>query len=166
MEKMWAPWRMEYIKQPKEDSGCILCTKPRQSPDNDRDNLILYRGEHSFIIMNRYPYNNGHLMICPYLHTVDMADLDTDAVGEIWRLADQSVKIIRKAFRAEGFNIGINLGRTAGAGIDDHLHVHLVPRWNGDTNFMPVIGETKVISQGIFETYDDLLPFFNNPVTG
>lgn len=158
MEKMWAPWRSTYLQECEPAPGCIFCTKPQQ--DCDRDNLIVYRGRHSFIICNRYPYNNGHLMLVPYHHTNVMGDLDAGTIAEIWRCADCAVSILTRQFRAQGFNIGMNLGRTAGAGIDQHLHLHLVPRWNGDTNFMPVVGEVKVISQGLWDAYDALFPLF------
>ena len=160
MDKLWAPWRMKYVQAiDKDNDGCIFCTKPEET--NDRDNLILYKGEKCFVIMNLYPYNNGHLMIVPYIHTSDINDLDSDTILEMWKLINKSVEILKNLFRAEGFNIGINLGRTAGAGIDQHVHMHIVPRWNGDTNFMPAIGETKVISQGLHDAYDMLVELFN-----
>lgn len=158
MERMWAPWRTTYIQNAGAEDGCIFCTKPKMSCD--RDNLIVHRGRTCFTIFNRYPYNNGHLMFVPYRHTASMSDLDGETVTEIWRCADCAVSILTTKFRAQGFNIGMNLGRTAGAGIDQHLHLHLVPRWNGDTNFMPVVGQTKVISQGLWDAYDALLPLF------
>ncbi len=148
--KLWAPWRIEYITNPKEE-GCFLCNYPKEQ--NDVDRLILYRGKYSFVIMNFYPYNNGHLMIAPYQHTSEISDLDTDTRIEIFGLLDKSVAILRETINAEGFNIGLNLGAVAGAGIKDHLHWHIVPRWQGDTNFMPVLGHTKVLSEGLKETY-------------
>jgi ATP adenylyltransferase len=151
---------MQYIqKVDSEGDGCVFCLKPRES--NDRENLILYRGAHCFVVLNLYPYNNGHFMVVPYRHTSSMAELRAETVEEMWKLAQQGVEIISREFRAEGFNIGLNLGRIAGAGIDQHLHLHVVPRWNGDTNFMPVISQTKVISQALAETYDALHPHFN-----
>jgi len=159
MDRLWAPWRMRYISTiDSRNEGCIFCTKPRES--NDRDNLILLRGSHVFIIMNLYPYNNGHLMIVPYQHTSDILTLSPETAAELWEGVCLCKQVLTQAFKPDGFNVGMNLGRTAGAGIDQHVHMHIVPRWNGDTNFMPVVGETKVISQGIEETYDQLFPHF------
>jgi len=157
MEKLWAPWRMEYILQEKP-SGCIFCDKPKQ--DRDRESLILHRGAGCFVIMNFYPYNNGHLMIVPYRHIADLAALTAAEQSEMMTLLGRCTTILTQQMRPHGFNIGMNLGRTAGAGIDDHLHFHIVPRWNGDTNFMPVTGHTKVLSQGLQESWDSLKPWF------
>lgn len=159
MDKLWAPWRMEYIQDiDQRDEGCIFCAKPDE--DNDRENLILSRGEKNFIIMNKYPYNNGHLMVVPYEHCSDSSEIDDAVALEMWQLTNTCKAVLTKAFHPDGFNIGMNIGRTAGAGIDQHIHMHIVPRWSGDTNFMPVIGETKVISQGLLEAYDKLAPYF------
>ncbi len=159
MDKLWAPWRMEYVQRvDAKDGGCVFCTVPQK--ENDRDNLILYRGETSFVILNKYPYNNGHCMVVPYKHTADSADLDNDVALEMWQLINKCKAVLTQAFHPDGFNIGMNVGRTAGAGIDQHVHMHIVPRWNGDTNFMPIIGETKVVSQGLLETYDALASHF------
>lgn len=161
MEKLWAPWRMEYVQAVDEnEEGCIFCTKPKE--DDDRNNLILYRGDNAFVILNKYPYNNGHCMVVPYTHVSDSAALDDAVALEMWHLVHQSKDVLAQAFHPEGFNIGINIGRTAGAGIDQHCHIHIVPRWNGDTNFMPLIGQTKVISQALMETYDALAPYFKD----
>lgn len=157
MEHMWAPWRMEYILSPKPE-GCIFCDKPQQ--DSDRDNLILFRGDTCFVIMNYYPYNNGHLMIVPYRHLGNFEDLNAKEHAEMMALLGLSTSIIKKLTSPDGLNIGMNLGKVAGAGIDDHLHFHIVPRWNGDTNFMPVTGHTKVVAQTLYETYDLLKPHF------
>lgn len=159
METLWAPWRMAYIKDiDKKDPGCVFCIKPAVA--EDRENLILYRGRKCFVVMNLYPYNNGHLLIIPSGHIADICDIDNETSGELWNLVCASKKALTNTFHPDGFNIGINQGRSAGAGIDTHMHVHIVPRWNGDTNFMPVTGEVKVISQALHETYDALLPFF------
>lgn len=158
MDLLWAPWRMQYIQAIEKDDGCIFCTKPSQS--EDKKNLILYRGKKCFVLMNLYPYNNGHLMVVPYHHTSDIAVLDRESSCEMWDLICLSRKVLSAAIRPDAFNIGMNIGRVAGAGIDQHIHMHIVPRWNGDTNFMPVIGATKVISQAINDTYDTLLPHF------
>lgn len=150
METLWAPWRMDYIEGPKQD-GCFLCDILRVGGD-DRAGLVLKRGKVCAVVMNRYPYNNGHLMIAPYRHVARLADLSPEERMETMDLLDLSVAVLTSAIRPEGFNIGINLGRAAGAGLETHLHTHVVPRWNGDTNFMPVIGDTKVIPQAL----DDL----------
>ena len=155
MENLWAPWRMRYIENADEEEGCIFCLKPKENAD--KDNLILYRGEHGFIIMNKYPYNNGHLLIVPYRHTSDFSGLTGEEVLCLHKLLKMSYDALTRAVNPHGFNIGLNLGRTAGAGIDQHLHYHIVPRWDGDTNFMPVVGQVKVISQGMEETYERLV---------
>ena len=166
MKKLWAPWRMTYIAGiDKKDEGCIFCTKPggkKYRKKKDRENLILHRGKQCFVIMNLFPYNNGHLMVVPYAHAADIGAIDKNTSGELWDLVCLCRKALTETLHPDGFNIGINLGRTAGAGIDTHLHVHIVPRWNGDTNFMPVLGEAKVISQALHETYDALLPVFRS----
>jgi len=161
MDQLWAPWRMGYIQTvDKKDDGCIFCIKPAQN--DDRTNLILHRGKHVFVLMNLFPYNNGHLMVIPYQHTSDILALPSETSSELWSKLCMCKQALSAAFNPDGFNIGMNIGRTAGAGIDQHIHMHIVPRWNGDTNFMPVVGKTKVISQGIEETYDQLLPHFNS----
>lgn len=158
MDKLWAPWRMEYIRKPP-DPDCIFCTKPQAAAD--RETLLLYRGGHCFVLMNLYPYNNGHLMIAPYQHSPSTHDLDPEAYREILWLADQSIRILEQTMRAQGFNFGANIGTAAGAGIEEHVHFHLVPRWVGDTNYMPVLGHTKVMVQGLQETWALLRPEFD-----
>lgn len=153
MKILWAPWRIEYIRSPKH-KGCIFCDFPREN--RDRERLILYRGEHSFVIMNNYPYNPGHVMIAPYRHVGRWEDLRDEELLEIMKLSQLMIRAIKKAMNPDGFNMGVNLGRVAGAGIDDHVHLHIVPRWNGDTNFMPVIADTKVIPESLQEAYDEL----------
>jgi ATP adenylyltransferase len=148
---------MEYILSSKEP-GCIFCDKPQQS--NDRENLIVHRGSHCFVIMNKYPYNNGHLMIVPYHHEAQIENLTAAENQEMMALLQDSAAALKKVMSPHGFNIGMNVGKTAGAGIDAHLHFHLVPRWDGDTNFMPVVGHTKVISEGLWETWEKLREAF------
>ena len=143
---------MEYILK-ETPAHCILCGKDEES---DRDRLIIKRAEHSFIIMNKYPYNNGHLMVCPYEHTNDYISLNSATKIEMNTLIEQSMKALKNIMSPDGFNIGMNLGRTAGAGIDDHLHWHIVPRWNGDTNFMPVLNHTKVHVEALEATWEKL----------
>ena len=158
MDYLWAPWRMEYILAPKPQ-GCIFCQKPRQN--SDRENLILLRAESCFVIMNYYPYNNGHLMIVPYRHLAHLHDLSEQEQREMMAVLTRCSDVLSRAMKPEGLNIGMNLGKTAGAGIDDHLHFHIVPRWNGDTNYMPIVGHTRVLPQGLFETWDQLRPLFD-----
>ena len=158
MENMWAPWRMEYILSQKP-KGCIFCEKPKQN--RDRDNLILFRGQTCFVILNFYPYNNGHLMIVPYHHIATLEQLALNERAELMSLLTKSSECLKSSMHPDGLNIGMNLGKVAGAGIDDHLHFHIVPRWNGDTNFMPVLGHTKVQAQALYETWDMLKAHFD-----
>jgi ATP adenylyltransferase len=153
MQNLWAPWRMEFIKAEKPQ-GCIFCLFPAETGDEaDRRNLIIGRTAHSFAIVNRYPYNNGHLMVIPRRHTAEFTELPEDELSDLHRLLQRSVRLLSQAYHPEGFNIGMNLGRVAGAGIADHLHYHVVPRWAGDTNFMPVVSDTKVLIQHLDESY-------------
>ncbi|ORJ63429.1 HIT family protein [Geothermobacter hydrogeniphilus] len=153
MKQLWAPWRMSYINGDDKDAtaGCIFCV--RDSADEDGDRLILHRGEHAFIIMNKYPYSNGHLLVAPYRHTADLSELSDAEALEMHRLTVLARDALRSWGNPDGFNIGMNWGRVAGAGIEDHLHLHIVPRWNGDTNFMPVFSDVRVIPQHLQETY-------------
>ena len=152
MKTLWAPWRIEYITGEKEE-GCIFCNKPGEG--KDKENLILYKGETSFIIMNRYPYSNGHLMAVPYKHTNNMSELNESERLELMNLTTKCIEIL-DIMKPDGFNVGMNLGTAGGAGIDDHLHFHIVPRWNGDTNFMPLIGDVKVMLEYLEDTYKTL----------
>ncbi|MBQ9882198.1 MAG: HIT domain-containing protein [Synergistes sp.] len=159
MEKIFAPWRMQYIlsnseSEDKTPDGCIFCIFPQL--DEDEKRLIIERGRNCFVIMNAYPYNPGHLMVVPYRHTSDFTSLTAEELAEATALVQKSIKALTALMQPHGFNIGVNLGRTAGAGIDQHLHIHIVPRWNGDTNFMPVTGETRVISESLQSTYSRL----------
>jgi ATP adenylyltransferase len=162
MKTLWAPWRMEYILKAQEGNSeaCIFCS--RISRDEDKNNLILWRSKKSFIIMNRFPYNNGHLMIVPYRHSGNFLDLEPEENVDLSGLIQFSIKAIDRLMKPQGYNIGMNLGRVAGAGVEDHVHYHLVPRWNGDTNYMPVISGTKVISESLNATYDKLLNSFKD----
>ena len=153
MRQIWAPWRIEYIQMEKPE-GCILCEKPRQN--SDATNYILYRGDKNFVIMNSYPYNSGHLMIAPYRHIANLEELTDEELHEHIEIVSRSIKVLRQVFKPDGFNIGMNVGRIAGAGIDKHIHTHIVPRWEGDTNFMPVLSDTKVINEALAETYQKL----------
>ncbi len=159
MEIKWTPWRSQYIKASGEESGCILCTA--HQADNDAEKLVLYRGAHAYILMNLYPYNPGHLMVAPYDHTADFAALQPQVATELTALSQRCIAVLQAEMSPHGFNLGMNLGRVAGAGVDQHLHLHVVPRWNGDTNFMPLIGGVKLIPEALDDTYTALKPHFD-----
>ena len=164
MKKLWAPWRYKYIKNTVAgDQGkCIFCEIV--SGKDDKKNLIIHRGEKVYVMLNRYPYNNGHLMVIPYKHFSEIGELSDEEMLEIMKLLSLSIKVIKNKFSSDGLNIGANIGRTAGAGIDDHIHFHVVPRWQGDTNFMPVVGDTKIISQSLEESWEMLKKGFEEEV--
>jgi ATP adenylyltransferase len=157
METLWAPWRIGYIMSEKP-AGCVLCAKPAENRDSE--NFILYRGVWCYVVLNIYPYNNGHLMVVPFEHLASIELLSAETANEVMALARRSIQIIRQVMGPEGFNIGINQGAPAGAGIADHVHLHVVPRWVGDTNFMPVIGNTRVMPQSLESCYDLLARAF------
>jgi len=153
MKQLWAPWRIEYIER-KAEKGCILCRKPGEN--DDEANLILYRGQSNFIILNTFPYNPGHLMVAPYRHTANLQDLTDDEAKEHFDIVRKAIQLLTRKLKPAGFNVGLNLGRVAGAGIEEHLHTHIVPRWRGDANFMPVLANTKVIPEAVAATYKKL----------
>lgn len=153
MKHLWSPWRLEYLTAPKAE-GCIFCHAAQSG--QDRENLVLLRGKRAFLILNRYPYNNGHFMSVPYEHVPGLEDLDPATITELMLLVNRGMAALRACMRPDGFNVGVNLGEVAGAGIEDHVHVHVVPRWAGDTNFMPVVGDMRVVPQTWQETYDCL----------
>jgi len=153
MEQIWAPWRIQYILEEKP-GGCILCDKPKE--DKDAQNYILYRGEKNFIMLNSYPYNPGHLLVAPYRHTPDLEELTEEERNEHFELISRSIRVLKEVFQPGGFNIGANIGKVAGAGIDDHFHSHIVPRWQGDTNYVPVLGDIRVVPQALADTYKAL----------
>ncbi len=157
MEVLWAPWRIDYILGPKPDS-CVFCLP--EHTGEDRERLVLYRGARNFVIMNKFPYNNGHIMVTPYRHVMSLTDLDQEESHEMMALLQKCVKTLQACFKPQGVNVGLNLGEAAGAGIREHLHFHLVPRWNGDSSFMAVMGETRVIPQHLQSTYSFMAPYF------
>lgn len=157
MESLWAPWRMEYIQGIKSDE-CIFCTLPPQN--DDQKNKILYRGTTCFIIINTFPYSNGHLMVTPYRHLSCLTKVTPEELLESSKLIQKTVAILREAYNPDGFNVGYNIGKSAGAGFDEHIHAHIVPRWAGDTNFMPVLSETKVHPEHLEATFTRLQPHF------
>lgn len=149
MEHLWTPWRMEYILSDKQ-AGCIFC-EMLATADGD-ETLILHRGELGFLVLNKYPYNNGHLMAVPYRHAASLEDLTAAELAEIMALTTLSIRALRRCLQPAGFNIGLNIGKVAGAGVLDHVHLHVVPRWAGDTNFMPLFADVRVIPQTLRET--------------
>lgn len=156
MEHIFAPWRMQYILSNSDGSeskgsGCIFCDFPKEN--NDEQRLIIHRGKLCFVIMNAFPYNPGHLMVVPYRHTADFLSLTADETSEMMSLCQTSHSVLTNLMKPHGFNIGMKIGKTAGAGIDQHLHMHIVPRWDGDTNFMPVLGEVRVVSEALSSTW-------------
>lgn len=154
MDVVWAPWRMAYILGDDHIEGCIFCDKPRE--DRDTENYIVFRGKSCFVILNAFPYNNGHLMIVPYRHCSSLSELEECELSEMMTVSAACERSLKERMQPDGFNLGINLGKVAGAGIESHLHLHLVPRWSGDTNFMPVVGNTKVIPDSLEHTYASL----------
>jgi ATP adenylyltransferase len=149
-ERLWAPWRMEYIQGGADAPGCIFCDKAAEG--DDEANLIVHRGEAAYVLMNLYPYSNGHLMVAPYRHVAAPGDLDEGERADMWALLDRSLGVLTEVMAPHGFNAGINIGRVAGAGVEDHVHLHVVPRWNGDTNFMPVLADVKVMPEHLTRT--------------
>ena len=157
MKQLWAPWRMEYVKSEKSGE-CIFCSLPKEN--DDTKNYILHRGQSAFIIMNIFPYNSAHIMVSPFRHIGCLTAQNTEEIKEMNNLTFRSIEIFRAVINPEGFNVGYNIGKAAGAGYDEHIHCHIVPRWTGDTNFMPVLGETKVHPEHLKTTYKKLLPHF------
>ncbi len=155
-DQLWAPWRLKYIENADKMEGCIFCEFPRQNPVSDMENLIVHRGVHSYIILNAYPYSNGHLMVVPYQHTASLDDFTDVEMLEVMQFTRLGVNLLKRAFKPDGFNLGVNMGRVAGAGIADHIHWHIVPRWNGDTNFMPVLADVRVIPESLSAVHQRL----------
>jgi len=167
-ERVWAPWRLGYVKKaavPDSGEECIFCDKPRAAdeagPDGDRENLIVHRGEHCFVLLNLYPYTSGHLMVAPFAHIGSLPELPAEAAAEMMDLVKRSITVLEATHSPHAFNVGMNQGRVAGAGVEHHIHMHVVPRWNGDNNFMPVIAETRVIPQALDETWQLVTEEFN-----
>jgi ATP adenylyltransferase len=163
MERLWTPWRMEYIMSDK-DGGCVFCEMLKA--DDDEGCLIAHRGQKAFVVLNRYPYNNGHLMVVPYDHVDTLEDLDGDTLLELMQLVNKGMAALRQIMSPDGFNIGVNLGKSAGAGIDDHVHVHVVPRWEGDTNFMAVLAGTRMVPEMLDSTCSRLTAALRESIGG
>jgi ATP adenylyltransferase len=152
-QRIWAPWRLAYVKDAAKDveEDCIFCAKP--AAEDDEENLIVHRGELCFVMLNLFPYTNGHLMIAPYRHVATLPELDADAVAELMALAQRAITVLEQEYSPHGYNVGFNQGRVAGAGVEHHIHMHVVPRWGGDTNFMPVLADTRVMPQSLEESF-------------
>ena len=150
--RIWAPWRLEYVKDAAKDKEeeCIFCAKP--AAEDDEANLIVHRGERCFVVLNLFPYTNGHLMVAPFEHLATIQELDSDTLAELMALAQQAIRVLDGVYAPHGYNVGFNQGRVAGAGVEHHIHMHVVPRWGGDTNFMPVLADVKVLPEHLLET--------------
>jgi ATP adenylyltransferase len=161
VQRIWAPWRLEYVKDASKDneSECIFCAG--LDAGDDDANLIVRRGERAFVILNKYPYTNGHLMVAPYEHVAELQELDDQTMAEIMSLAQRGIGALEKSYAPHGYNVGFNQGRVAGAGVEHHIHMHVVPRWGGDTNFMPVLGDTRVMNQSLHDSYKTLKEAFD-----
>ena len=159
MDHIWSPWRMNYIENPKDKDGCVFCKAQSTQPDG-HENLIAYRGKRAYIILNRYPYTGGHLMVNPFEHKASIDELDTETRAEMMELTNRCITALRTIYKPEGFNVGINMGEVAGAGVLGHVHIHIVPRWKGDTNFMSTVGVTRVLPEGLETTYDRVYEYF------
>ena len=164
MEYISAPWRKEYVRQISKMSGCIFCQALKSK--DDKGAFILFRGAHNFIVLNKYPYTSGHLMIAPYKHLSSFERAKKESTDELSDLLKLSLKVLKKKYCPQGFNTGMNLGKCAGAGVADHYHLHVIPRWTGDSHFMPIVGETKVMIEDLKTTYDQLLPLFQQAKLG
>jgi ATP adenylyltransferase len=152
MNHIWSPWRMEYIENNNKEDGCIFCNA--QEREDSAENLIAFRGEHSYVILNRYPYTSGHLMVVPFDHQPNLEELDPQTRAEMMELTSRSMTILRNVYNPQAFNMGANIGEAAGAGVKEHVHLHIVPRWYGDTNFMSTLGETRVLPEILEDTYE------------
>jgi ATP adenylyltransferase len=159
MKVLWAPWRMGYVLSNQNDNGCIFC--PGEDRQNDENRLILRPGPLTLVMMNKFPYNNGHLLVAPVRHVSGLEHLSNDEVLDLLLIVRRSIESLKENMNPDGFNVGLNLGQVAGAGVENHMHFHIVPRWKGDTNYMTVLGDVRVIPEHIQETYRKLLPYFN-----
>jgi ATP adenylyltransferase len=157
MERLWSPWRLAYVTGTKRETGCVFCDAPGLPAS---ESLLVHQGDTCYVVLNLYPYNNGHLMVVPYRHTGTLASLTPDELSEVMRLTQRAEIVLTEAYQPHGLNVGINLGKPAGAGVLDHIHVHLVPRWNGDTNFMTAVANVRVLPEDLQDTVRRLRPVF------
>ena len=160
MDWLWSPWRYRYVSQVSDSSTCVFCDKGAADAAKDRENLVLFRGQHCYALLNLFPYTSGHLMIVPYTHIAELSDVPAPALAEMMELAQRSEKILKQVYRCDGLNIGMNLGKAAGAGIAGHIHLHVLPRWFADSNFMTTIGESRIIPEDLATTWEKLRPLF------
>lgn len=159
-ERIWAPWRLRYVKDGSAGDECIFCAKP--AAGDDQQALIVHRDERCFAMLNLFPYTNGHLMVAPYEHVGRTEEIDEATIAELMSVAQRGIRILEEAYGPEGYNLGINQGRAAGAGVEGHIHLHVVPRWAGDTNYMPVVGDTRVMPQSLEESWATLTEGFGH----
>jgi ATP adenylyltransferase len=162
MDYLWTPWRFHYVSEARKSAQCVFCEKAASDPANDREQLILYRGRFNYVLLNLYPYTTGHSMIAPYAHIADLIELQTETLNEMIALAQRVQRALRDCYHPEGYNFGLNMGRCAGAGVEHHVHFHALPRWTGDSNFMTVLGETRVEPEDLATTYDKLIGYFRD----
>jgi ATP adenylyltransferase len=162
MDYLWTPWRFHYISEARKSTGCVFCEKVATNPARDREELILYRGRFNYVLLNLYPYTSGHSMIAPYAHIADLAEAPAEMLNEMMALTQRVQRALRECYHPEGYNLGMNMGRCAGAGVEHHVHMHVLPRWTGDSNFMTVVGETRVEPEELSTTYDKLTGFFRD----
>lgn len=160
MDYLWTPWRFQYVTEGTKSDGCIFCEKASCDPSKDKENLILYRGRMNYVLLNLYPYTVGHAMVVPYAHVAELVEVPPETLTEMMSLAQQLQRALKDVYDPEGFNLGLNMGRCAGAGVEYHLHLHLLPRWTGDSNFMTVVGETRVEPEDLATTYGKLIGHF------
>lgn len=158
MNHLWSPWRMDYIENHNKETGCVFCNA--QAKDDGAENLIAYRGKRAYIIMNRYPYTSGHIMVNPFEHKSSLAELDAETRAEMMELTSMCTMALSAIYKPQGFNVGINIGEAAGAGVLGHVHIHIVPRWKGDTNFMSSVGHTRVLPEALEDTYKRICNYF------
>lgn len=162
MDYLWTPWRFHYVSKGTKTDRCVFCDKAAMDPARDREQLVLHRGRANFVLLNLFPYTTGHTMIAPYAHAPMLTDLDGETLGEMWAMARKLQAALESVYHPEGFNLGMNLGKCAGAGVADHLHLHVLPRWTGDSSFMTVVGETRVHPEDLLTTYDKMVSSFNS----
>jgi ATP adenylyltransferase len=160
MDYLWTPWRYQYVSEGTRSKECIFCERVTADPSTDKEHLVLYRGEANFVLLNLYPYTAGHAMIVPYAHIADLAETPAETLSEMMMLARKFQRALKDVYHPEGYNLGMNMGRCAGAGVEYHLHLHVLPRWTGDSNFMTVVGETRVEPENLTTTYDKLVGHF------
>ncbi len=160
MDYLWSPWRFRYVSETADRSACLFCSKAAADASRDREQLILYRARFNFVLLNLFPYTTGHTMIVPYAHEADLAEIESSTLAEMMGLAQKVQAALKAGYKPDGYNLGMNLGKCAGAGVADHLHLHVLPRWVGDSNFMTTIGESRVLPEDLFTTYDKLAGAF------